>query len=275
MKRGILLALMVGLLAFPVLAENAGDVAIQTVNQTIFTKAIAGSRVVVRNIGQSAHWLTYCADVGVTNLQIDLEGSNDSGGHWIPISSTLGTAINGSCGLLQAGGYFKDVSVNLITMTTTPPAGVSAWYSATAGPIAINPTGVFQSAVHQVLNGSATSVFVFTTLTGAIPQACTFTLDTQATALTTLNVYIQDSPDAGIAFNDRISFTQVASATDEQQVASITSSGSAGLVPTATSDGTLTAGTIRGPGPLQSYIQVKAVYTGATLLSFNVYAQCH
>ena len=275
MKRGILLALMVGLLAFPVLAENAGDVAIQTVNQTIFTNAITVGRIVVRNIGQSAHWLTYCSAVGVTNLTLDLEGSNDSGGHWIPIS-TLGTAINGNCGLLQAGGYFKDVSVNLSTMTTlTGSLGVSAWYSATAGPIGINSTGVFSSTVHQVLNGSATSVFDFATLTGAIPQACIFTLDTDASALSTLNVYIQDSPDLLIAFDDRVSFIQVTSAAFQEQVASITSSGSAGLVPTATSDGTLTAGTIRGPGPLQSYIQVKAVYTGATLLSFNVYAQCH
>jgi len=88
------------------------------------------------NIGQGAHYLTYCYSGPTTNLKIWLEESFDGSTNWVPFSSvgTLTGTFNGNCNELQGGGYFNHIRVNLNQLAGTG-ASVSAWYSASAAPI--------------------------------------------------------------------------------------------------------------------------------------------
>ena len=257
-------------------AQNAGEVAIQTVNQTAFSgQATAPATFVVRNIGQSAHWLIYCPNSATAVITIAIEAAGDNAGPWVEISPE-GTAIGTQCGVLQAAGYFKNVRVNLSNLNGSGAQAVSAWYSGTAGPIGSNPAASYQSNALSQTTNNTTSEFLLNGFSGVYPQTCVFYLtSTDGGGGNTLNVYIQDADVVGaIPWNDRVSFQQIVHTTGPfTQVASITSAGSTGLVPTALTDGSLAAGSIRAPGPLLQSLRVKAVAAGGPF-TWSLIADC-
>ncbi|HZU21571.1 MAG TPA: hypothetical protein VE998_01995 [Terriglobales bacterium] len=160
----ILLALVagsaLGLAAFRPAAEVDGYGAIQTVSQQVFnqvTSAVPSSTV--RNVGQSEHQVMYCALPGtgaVNSVAIQLEASFD-GNTWMRISD-IGTAISG-CSLLEAGGYFPNVRVNLVTLGVTGNGSLSAWYSGASSPISNAGQGTLKNrATGSPLYGNSTTL---------------------------------------------------------------------------------------------------------------------
>ncbi len=89
------------------------------------------------NIGQGAHFLHYCTTA--TTLQLGLEESPD-GVNYAFITPIYGPPPFGApCGLIQAGGYFQTVRGHILAQSG---GSTSVWYSASAGPISVFPTGV-------------------------------------------------------------------------------------------------------------------------------------
>ena len=91
----------------------------------------AGPSAIFRNIGQSSHWLTYCAGTGLSSLQIQIEGSEDHGNTWFAISD-VGSNTTG-CAVLQASGYFDEVRADILSISG---GSVTAYYSASVYPVA-------------------------------------------------------------------------------------------------------------------------------------------
>ncbi len=91
----------------------------------------AGPSAIFRNIGQSSHWLTYCAGSGLTSLQIQIEASEDHGATWFAISD-VGSNTTG-CAVLQGSGYFDEVRADILAIAG---GSVTAYYSASVYPVA-------------------------------------------------------------------------------------------------------------------------------------------
>jgi hypothetical protein len=133
--------------------------------QTNFTRVVnvgqsPGRTRVNANIGASTHTFTYCVLGGgtatqVVDLQLFVEESPDgSDATFTQISPTYSfpQSSNGnSCGIIQLGGYYSVLAVNIALIDcfgsppvpcTTPGVGVSVWYTGTAGPIDVFPPNV-------------------------------------------------------------------------------------------------------------------------------------
>ena len=124
-----------------VTAQNAGNTGTFTNAQVVFTNLAAnGSSAVLQNIGQSAHFLTYC-NTGFSGT-IDLEVSFTGSAPWTPIASaTYGQLgiTDSACHVLQAGGYFQNIRS---TVSNYSAGSLSAWYSSSSGPIAFTPAAL-------------------------------------------------------------------------------------------------------------------------------------
>jgi hypothetical protein len=111
---------------------SVGATAQTTWNQPAFTnQATSGCSPVLRNINQSAHWLSYSVSGTISAGLIYLQGSGDST-HWTTISN-LGVLSSGVTGSVQAGGYYPEVEACIEFLTGT--GQVSAVYSASTGAI--------------------------------------------------------------------------------------------------------------------------------------------
>jgi len=120
----------------PVFAQNAGTTGTFTVSQkAVYT---AGVSQIFNNVGQSAHWLSYCSSGGNFTGTVDIEESYDGATNWIPIafSSYIATPLSG-CAILQAGGYYQ----NIRSVMTASINTIVATYNASSGPISFSPTG--------------------------------------------------------------------------------------------------------------------------------------
>ena len=114
------------------------------------------------NYGFASHWLTYCVN-NVATIAIQLEGS-DGNGTWTQISEQ-GTVASG-CAILETGGYFPLVRVNVLTLTGAS-ATVNAWYHASVFPIpggGITATGRASIAVTYLPAGAYTNSALSSTL---------------------------------------------------------------------------------------------------------------
>jgi hypothetical protein len=121
-------------------AQFIGYVSSQTVAQQVFTaQAANGSSGTVTNLGQSAHFLTYC-NTGFGGT-ISLQASPD-GTFATPLTvafATYGQAGTNdtACHVLQAGGYYQTMRA---TVSNFSAGSVNAWYTATGSPIAYAPS---------------------------------------------------------------------------------------------------------------------------------------
>jgi hypothetical protein len=90
------------------------------------------------NIGQAEHALHYCVSPGVLTLAIFLEESPDNGtSDWAPISAVYGVPTSASgCAVIQSGLYYNNVRAHVTIFTG---GTLSAWYSASTGPIEVFP----------------------------------------------------------------------------------------------------------------------------------------
>lgn len=115
--------------------QNNGNTGTATIAQQV--TYTAGVSQVFRNVGQSAHFLTFCL-TGWTGTGIVLEESFDGTTNWTTIAFTSGPTSGNGCGVLQAGGYYQNVRSRAGTLGGT----IVAFYSATSGPISFSATGV-------------------------------------------------------------------------------------------------------------------------------------
>lgn len=161
--------------------QNGGDTGTLTLASALTPRTTAGifnvtnpinpaNPTILQNVGQSAHYLAYCWSAGVNALQIWMEASYDGTTNWVPVSPIggLSSTVNmARCNIIQAGGYYQNIRVNLNSLGGGSPS-VSAWYYASTGPIpfvtgAENSTGI---AVIPVADAQQT--FLLTDNTTAI-----------------------------------------------------------------------------------------------------------
>lgn len=118
-------------------AQFIGFVSPQTTTTEVFSaQATPAVSAVVRNVGQSVHYLTYTTSGTVTQLAIQLEGSSD-GINFIRISD-VGTNIG-------SGGVFANVYLPVIRANLTTLVGVGT-ITATYSGSSVSPgpaTGIF------------------------------------------------------------------------------------------------------------------------------------
>lgn len=146
-----------------VLAQNAGTTGTFTTSQIAFNNATSiGPSVIFKNIGQSAHYLTFCLVHGSGNAQVDLEQSFDGVNNWAPMTTGI-IASSSGCSTIQAGGYFQNVRANILSFIGSGGPRISAWYNASSGPISFAPPALASGgnpASPLICNGSASTVSV-------------------------------------------------------------------------------------------------------------------
>lgn len=163
---------LVGILALVIVAvllfsgfQNAGNTGTFTKAQLAFNAANSNrSSAIFFNIGQAAHYLTYCTASAFVGT-IDLEESFDGLTNWIPIAAaTLNQDT--ACHVLQAGGYYQNVRS---TITGYSQGTISAWYSSSSGPIPFTPTGLSSAgAAPPIVCDQSAIADVLTSTTGHV-----------------------------------------------------------------------------------------------------------
>ena len=109
-------------------AQNAGNTGTFTVSQIAFSNQTStGPSVVFKNIGQSAHFLTFCLASGTGNAQVNLEQSFDGVKLWAPMATGI-TVGASACNTIQAGGYFQNVRANILHRSPSGNPGISAFF---------------------------------------------------------------------------------------------------------------------------------------------------
>ncbi len=148
--------------------QGAGYIGVGSVAQQVLTNQTSPTTTSpVRNVGQSAHWLEYCTGT-LTGIDIRLEASFDAT-TWFPITddSRVFNSVAGKCTVLEAGGYYPNVRVNLLAISGGG-AGVSAFYYGAISPITGSGAGV--TALRSIKNVStleANSMTLFSTFTSS------------------------------------------------------------------------------------------------------------
>lgn len=197
----VIITAIVVLLSQPgehVSAQNAGTTGTFTISQQV--TYTAGVSQIFRNIGQSAHYLSYCPSGGNFSGTIDLEESFDGSTNWTPIAfaTYVATPLT-QCTVLQAGGYFQ----NIRSVITVVANSVTAQYNATTGPIGFSasaigttgtasPTSCNQSKTVTVTNTSTS--LLAAAVTSSQIRVCAYQITGQQTATGMIN--IQDSTGA-------------------------------------------------------------------------------
>jgi hypothetical protein len=125
-------------------AQNAGNTGTFTNAVVAFTsKNTTGPSVIFPNIGQGAHYLSYCSTGIGGSATIVMEESFDGSTNWTTIASATVFEPGGNgCKMLQAGGYYQNVRANILTDSGVT---ISATYSSSSGPIGFSATGVGSS----------------------------------------------------------------------------------------------------------------------------------
>jgi hypothetical protein len=131
--------------------------------QSTTTKALnavtaSGASGVMENVGQAAHYLTYCIAGGNANsVGIQIEGSED-GTTYNPISSQ-GNDTSG-CAQLTAAGYFPAIRVNLVTFSAPGGVSLTAYYSGVAMPISQPPVQCPKTVIANIATQSTATNFL-------------------------------------------------------------------------------------------------------------------
>jgi hypothetical protein len=186
--------------------QNTGTSGTFTVAQKV--TYTAGVSQIFQNIGQSAHWLTFCAGSGQDFVgTVDLEESFDGLTNWTPISfaSYLATSLpKSTCATLQAGGYYQNIrSVFVVTSGT-----ITASYNASSGPISFVASGISQfgptpPTVCNQSNNIAVANGATVTLVFAIPatsiRVCAFEISLAAAPGSANFINFLAAPAAGCA----------------------------------------------------------------------------
>lgn len=156
-------ALAIGVLGLAMAAwQFGGNVGAQTYEVQAFNAAIGVPvSATFKNIGQSSHWLSYCA-TGATAVEIDLEASND-GTDWFAISQ-VGTST--TCGVVSAGGYYQDVRAHILASN----GQITAYYSASTFPIEAGGAVAASLDPQVVATASATALLASGVTTGSGAQ---------------------------------------------------------------------------------------------------------
>jgi hypothetical protein len=170
-------------------AQFIGFTSPQTVSQTVASNIACNPTisVVVPNLGQSQHTLTFTQNTGTESVFASLLGSND-GVTFFQISDT---AVRGAFGAISASGYFPVVKAqlscsNAATRVTATYAGTSVTPGATFADIdnsyytkVVTPGGIasagsgFTSPTFTTPYGSLSGYLLFNYSGGAGPSGST------------------------------------------------------------------------------------------------------
>ena len=134
-------------------AQGSGTVGIQTVNIPVFTSqsttassggywqcsspTASGACPVLQDSGFAANFLTFCTSGFVGSINLEWSPSN-SVFNFKPLSTATYSVADSSCHTMQVGGYFP----NLRSTVTVTSGSLSAWYTASASPIALFSAGI-------------------------------------------------------------------------------------------------------------------------------------
>jgi hypothetical protein len=172
-------------------AQNAGTVGIYTKQISVFTaQTVKVSSPIFPDFGFAANFLTYCT-TGFTGT-IDLEW-NPTGA--IPytavvlVQATYPTATpDTACHTMQVGGYFPNMRSTVIPTVDGSSGSVSAWYTASAGPIPLFSAGIGSNGPSspilcdrnttssQTSGGTSTIGFIAPIASGDAVVICGFTV---------------------------------------------------------------------------------------------------
>jgi hypothetical protein len=144
MRRFLALSLLL-LAPLAASAQFIGYVGGQTTQQKVFTNQAAnGSSITLTNLGQAAHFLTFCdtAFGGTISLVASPDGTFSQPITLATASFGATNAFDTGCHILQAGGYFPTLRVVVSNFRT---GSVSAWYSAISMPIGFEPPALNSS----------------------------------------------------------------------------------------------------------------------------------
>jgi hypothetical protein len=115
---------------------------------------LPGPTSALNNIGQSSHWLTYCVSGSPTAVIIQLEESSN-GVSWTQLSDQ-GTQTSG-CQVLEAGGFYPLLRVNLLTLSGGSSPSITAYYSASTAPLTGAGSGTVRTRAPAALQCPNTS----------------------------------------------------------------------------------------------------------------------
>jgi len=198
MKKSLKVALLALIASAVILltAQNAGNTGTATYATTVFTNVSTASATsaVFRNIGQSAHYLTYCmGGIGNFTATMFLEESFDAV-TWVTIGSAniSSQTLLAQCSVLQAGGYYQNVRARI---ANNSGGTINAWYQATSGPISFAPSGMNTTGASAPI--TCDQQITGTLASGAITQIVAGVL-TQYIAVCSITVSLDGAAGAGI-----------------------------------------------------------------------------
>lgn len=155
---------------------------------------------VVRNIGQAAHWVTYCPPPQVTGMTAEVESSSD-GVKWTAISEVDSDT---TCTVIEAGGYYPQVRILPLSVTSTTGGTLTFFYSASTSPIPGSGAARGNKSAQPVMNAPANKTFSNTALKSTAATITTLPASIYAIDITNPNaslVYVfltGTAPSAGV-----------------------------------------------------------------------------
>jgi hypothetical protein len=174
-------------------AQNNGTVGIATGEIAVFTNQASGASsggtwgcynpatmttpnpcAVFPDHGYAANYLTYCT-TGFTGT-IDLEWQPTGSATYITLAQASYSVQDNACHTLPAGGFFPNMRSTMTRIT----GSLSAWYTASAAPIPLVPTGLGSNGPSAPIVCDQTAIQTISTgntsFTGAGPIQSTDTV---------------------------------------------------------------------------------------------------
>jgi hypothetical protein len=202
-------------------AQFVGYVGLQTVNVKPLNAVTAPTTATVQNIGQASHILYYCVTGTPSALVIQLEGSFD-GSTWAQLSDQ-GTAVTG-CNVVEGGGYYPALRVNLVTLSGGTSPTVTAYYSGVTAPITGAGAGVSRP---RALGVSATqSYLLYNSANKQSAYAASSCILAPAGAMDLLSIYNPSTSTKSIYLDSAIIASSATSGTITEIVSTTTAGAS-------------------------------------------------
>ncbi|SRR6266481_5547008 len=155
---------------------------------------------VVRNIGQASHWVTYCPPPQVTGITTEAESSSD-GVRWTAISEVDSDT---TCTVIEAGGYYPQVRIIPLSVSSTTSGSITFFYSGSTSPIPGSGAARGNKSAQPVMNAPANKTFSNTALKSTAATITTISASIYAIDVTNPNaslVYVfltGTTPSAGV-----------------------------------------------------------------------------
>lgn len=120
-------------------AQIAGTVGIQTTAIPVFSaQATSAHSAIFNDYGFAANYLQYCTSAFAGTVNLESQLPNETSYTQIALAKFPSSSPDTGCHTLQAGGYYP----NLRSSVTRTAGTITAWYTASAAPIAYAASGL-------------------------------------------------------------------------------------------------------------------------------------